>query len=370
MLLNLSSNMAGVLYPRINKEFLGQIMFDFQTLQSFGWQPFFQQQITLDEWDQVKPARIIEVQRNQISILSNKQNRILTINPNWPAFAVGDWILLDESFQFIRLLDRQSVFKRKAAGSKVQEQLIASNIDTLFIVTSMNHDFNLNRMERYLSLAFEAQVEPVLVLTRADESDQVEELCLQASKLSSQVATVAINGLDSESVQQLHPWCQPGKTLAVMGSSGAGKSTLINSLAGTDLQSTGTIREDDSKGKHTTTSRSMHQLPIGGLIIDTPGMRELQLTDVHDGIEQTFEDITELAKHCRFKDCQHESEPGCAVQAAIASGELELRRLQSYKKLLREDLRNSSTLAERRLRDKEFGKMVKSVMKEKRNRNR
>jgi ribosome biogenesis GTPase len=238
-------------------------------------------------------------------------------------------------------------------------------VDTLFIVTSLNDDFNLGRIERYLSLAYEAGAEPVVILSKADLCDDPESFRSQVQALAPLLMVETVNGLDPEEAKKLLPWCGNGKTIAFMGSSGVGKSTLINTLLGEAVQQTGAIREDDSKGRHVTTGRSLHLMPQGGLLLDTPGMRELQLADCDDGVAATFADIAELAEQCRFGDCRHDSEPGCAVQAAISKGELDERRLQSWRKLLREQFVNSATLAEKRARDKSFGKMIKTVLSEK-----
>jgi len=339
-----------------------------------GWQAFFQQQLTLEEYQSTTIARIAAQHRSGFQLLTGTGTIKLTgtgtitlpQNPNFPPMTVGDWILLDEEQKFVRCLERSSLFQRKAAGTKASYQLIAANIDTLFIVCSLNDDFNLNRIERYLTLANEAQVEAVVVLTKADLCEDAETQRAEVQRLDPMLMVETVNALDSESVGQLSGWCKQGKTVAVMGSSGVGKSTLLNTLMATETQLTGGIREDDCKGRHTTTSRSMHQLPHGGLLIDTPGMRELQLTDCEAGVSETFSDIEEIARECRFSDCQHQSEPGCAIQSALSQGTIDERRLSNYFKLLREQARNSATLAEQRAASKQFGKMVRSVQNESR----
>jgi len=285
-----------------------------------------------------------------------------------PAITVGDWLLLTPDGQFDQLLKRQSLFRRKAAGSRVAEQLIAANVDTLFVVMSLNDDFNLSRIERYLSLAHEAGVEPVVILSKVDLCDDPDNLRSQVQSLDPLLMVETINGLDPKETNKLAPWCGTGNTVALMGSSGVGKSTIVNTLLGGDVQLTRGVREDDSKGRHTTTGRSLHPLPQGGLLLDTPGMRELQLTDCDDGVSATFADITSLAQQCRFGDCRHGGEPGCAVQQAVAEGMLESRRLASFQKLTREQAHNSASLAEKRAKDKSFGKLVKAHLSDKKHR--
>ena len=280
---------------------------------------------------------------------------------------VGDWLLLDSAGRYQKLLERFSEFRRKSAGSKVDSQLIAANIDTVFVVCSLNQDFNLSRIERYLALAHEAGVEPVVVLTKADCCNDPQSYIDQVQKLDTMLAVEAVNGLDADSVEVLQPWCRSGQTVAVLGSSGVGKSTLVNTLSGDSQQLTGGIREDDSKGRHTTTSRSLRILPSGAVLLDTPGMRELQLTACEQGVEATFADINELAAQCRFSDCNHQGEPGCVVIAAINDGNLEERRLKSYQKLMREQAHNAASLAEKRASSREFGRYIHSVQKASRN---
>ncbi|CAH1576241.1 Small ribosomal subunit biogenesis GTPase RsgA 2 [Vibrio jasicida] len=337
-------------------------------LKLLGWKPFFQQQLTLDDYEDTLFARVIAHHRSGYVVVSEQGETHLPIQASLPSMTVGDWVILNHQQQFSRLLERRSLFSRKAAGSKVAEQLIAANVDTVFIVCSVNHDFNLSRIERYLTLVNEADVEPVIVLTKADLCDDVDELKTQVQRLDPLLMVESVNGLDESSVSKLMSWCGEGQTVAFIGSSGVGKSTLVNTLLGEQEQETGGIREDDSKGRHTTTSRSIHLLPSGGVLMDTPGMREIQLTDCEAGVSETFSDIEALAEQCRFGDCQHQTEPGCAVQAAIEDGTLEMRRFTNYQKLLREQAHNGATLVKKRAQSKQFGKMVRNVVGEKRKR--
>lgn len=343
-------------------------------LQPLGWQTYFQQQVSLDEWGVVVAARVIEQHRSQLvldtgegtgecTVEGTGQDTLhIDITPSMPAVVVGDWVLLNDDRSFNRLLLRKSTFARKAAGSEVKEQLISANVDTAFIVTSANHDFNLNRIERFLAMANEAGAEPVLVITKADLSDDVPSLIQQAQSLDVSLSVRAVNALDEQANDELAPWLGAGETVVLLGSSGVGKSTLANTLMGEVVQSTGGIREDDSKGRHTTTSRALISLPQGALLLDTPGMRELQLSNVEEGIHETFADIEKLALACKFNDCTHASEPNCAVQIAIGNGDLTERRLKNYQKLLRENSLNSASLAERRAADKSLAKFYKATL--------
>jgi ribosome biogenesis GTPase len=226
----------------------------------------------------------------------------------------------------------------------------------------MNDDFNLNRIERFLSLVNESSAEAVVILSKSDQAESPEEFIQAVQAIDPLLMVEAVNCLDAESIKKLSPWVKQGSTIAVLGSSGVGKSTLTNTLLGENTQSTSGIREDDSKGKHTTTSRSLIALTAGGLILDTPGMREIQLADSKEGIAITFADIEAFAEQCRFADCGHESEPGCAIQKAIESGELDSRRLGNYQKLLKENAFNSASLSERRASDKALHKYYKNVL--------
>ncbi len=342
------------------------------SLSRLGWSHYFQQQLSLEEWESTTAARVLAVHRNTIEVASEYNHKTITLPGNWHMRdpedlpTVGDWLLLDASTgQPQRLLERKSLFRRKAAGKEAKMQLLAANVDSLFIVTSCNRDFNLSRLERYLALALQAKVEPVLVLTKADLVDDVSEYQRDAMGLKPDMAVEFVNALDPSSVASLVSWCANGQTVALVGSSGVGKSTLINTLCGASTQVTGTIREEDAKGRHTTTSRTLHALPMGGLLIDSPGLRELQLSDCQNGVSSLFQDMEDLAQSCRFNDCLHQSEDGCAVKAAVALGNLSPRRLANYHKLMIEQKRNAESIAEKHRRERNFGKHIRAILTEK-----
>ena len=334
-------------------------------LRQLGWKPFWQQQLTLDELGDCEPVRVMAVHRSQIEVSGESgEEPVLVSGPLFEDAqekpTVGDWLLLDRaSRKPLRRLERSSLFKRMAPGAR-QAQLIAANIDNVLIVSSCNHDFNLSRIERYLALVREAGCRACLVLTKADLNDNHEQYRVALAH-HRDLPLLLVNALDPATLEPLQEYCRSGETLALLGSSGVGKSTLLNSLAGTALAATGGIREDDSKGRHTTRHRALYVIPAGGLLLDSPGMRELGLADVSEGLSATFADIGELADKCRFADCAHESEPGCAVQAAIEDGSLDERRLRNWRKLEREVTRNSRTLAESRADDRALGQLYRTV---------
>lgn len=339
------------------------------SLEDFGFVPHFARQTTPDEIEQDRVARVTEVQRSAITVTGSTGERPVTLGRKWldrPAEerpTVGDWVVLDAQRTTVeRVLERKSLFRRVAAGEKADVQVIAANIDILFVVTSCNEEFSESRLERYLALAAEAGALPVVVLTKTDLAGDPDSYVDRARCVQSGVAVEPVNALDQEALGGVSAWIEPGSTIALVGSSGVGKSTLLNSLAGHDIAATGDIREDDKKGRHTTTHRSLHLLPGGGLLIDVPGIRELKIAGVDAALATVFDDIEKLAKDCRFADCQHHSEPGCAVRSAVESGHIDSRRLQNYRKLLRENERNSATLAEQRSRDKSLGKLYKRTM--------
>jgi ribosome biogenesis GTPase / thiamine phosphate phosphatase len=251
--------------------------------------------------------------------------------------AVGDWVAVspraDEHAGTIQaVLPRRTKFSRKTAWQATEEQVLAANVDVVFIVTSVNDDLNLRRLERYLILARESGAEPVVLLTKSDLRRDIDDVVADVRSITFDVPVHAVSSVTGEGFAELEGYLRPGVTATLLGSSGVGKSTLINTLAGEELLATQEIR-DDGRGRHTTARRELVQLPNGALVIDTPGMRELQLWVADEGLDEAFADVTGLFEHCRFSDCSHESEPGCAVKAALADGTLAPERWQSYLRL-------------------------------------
>lgn len=340
---------------RITLPSFGITLLNISELAVLGWSDHFARQLDDDASD--LPARIAEVSRDHITALSPLGQIALVTPDETGLYAVGDWVLHDGSRVTARL-DRLTEIARRTAGPQAGRQLIAANVDTLAIVTSCNADFNVARLERYLAQAAQAGCLPLIVLTKADLSEEADDLVRQAARLSPLVTALAINAKDPEEARRLAPWCGKGQTLALVGSSGVGKTTLQNHLTGLS-EATQDIREDDAKGRHTTTARALRPTLAGGWLIDTPGIRELALSDAADGIDAVFAEITELVGQCRFSDCAHQSEPGCAIKAAIEAGTLDPDRLERWRKLQREDRHNSESVAEARARFRKLGKMYR-----------
>lgn len=315
-------------------------------LVSFGWTDHFSRHFV--DGSGFEPARVITEHRTGYQVqtdtgecfarIAGKLRHTAASQAELPA--VGDWVVLqtagDDSDAVIhRVLPRKSRFSRKVAGDRTDEQVVAANVDTVWIVSSLDRDFSLRRIERYLTLAWESGASPVIVLTKSDLCDDVGRYALQVESIAVATPVHSTSSITREGLCELNVYFKDHATVALMGSSGVGKSALINALAGESLQLTGGLR-DDGRGRHTTTYRQLIRLAGGGLIIDTPGMRELQLWDGGGSLADVFVEIEELAQGCRFSDCRHAGEPGCAVAAAIAEGQLEESRLQSYHKLQRE----------------------------------
>lgn len=255
--------------------------------------------------------------------------------------AVGDWVVFQPSATEERatiqaILPRTSKFSRNVAGSTVQEQLIATNVDTVFLVSGLDADFNLRRIERYLILAWESGATPVILLNKADLCPDLEHRLMEVEAMAIGVAVIALSAAQKQGIESLEPYLQLGQTIALLGSSGVGKSTIANQLKGEPIQAVQSVRQGDDRGKHTTTHRQLILLPSGAALIDTPGMRELQIWSGTTGFAETFPDIEALAQQCRFRNCQHQQEPGCAIQQALTNGQLHPERFLNYQKLQRE----------------------------------
>ena len=315
------------------------------SLKALGWSAFFDDQLEPDKTSLAR-MRIATVHRARVTAesLSGPVKLNLPNQANTADYAVGDWILVEPGTGMpVRRLDRKTTLQRRVEGGRVP-QLIAANVDTLFIVSSCNDDLNPARLERYLALANEAGTTPVIILTKADQVADVGPWRDQVAGLQRGLEVVTLNATAPDAATALARWCAVGQTVALVGSSGVGKSSLLNTLSAKspeEAQLTGSIRESDAKGRHTTTSRSLHRIVGGGWVIDTPGIRTLHASDLSVGLDLLFAEITELAPDCRFRDCTHAHEPGCAVQKAVAAGTLDPVRLERWRKLLEENRGNT-----------------------------
>ncbi len=283
--------------------------------------------------------------------------------------AVGDWVVIrsrapEGTATIYDVLPRKSKFSRNAAGEKAEEQVVASNIDAAFLVTGLDGNYNLQRIERYLVLAWESGATPVVVLNKADLCEDVEQKRMEVEAVALGVPVLVMSATHHDGVEAMRPYLGKGTTAALLGSSGVGKSTIINHLLGAPVQEVQPVRENDDRGRHTTARRELILLDSGGLLMDTPGMRELQLWGGAEGLEETFEDIEKLSTQCRFRDCQHQTEPGCAVRQALEDGTLDSRRFENYQKLQKEiDYLNRRHDPEAQRREKERWKKLTSAHK-------
>ena len=304
--------------------------------------------------------RICTAAGEQNALLSGKFLFDVRSASDYPA--VGDYVMTEyadrDTAVIHQVLPRRSQFVRRAAGTSKTEQVVAANIDTVFLCMSLNSDFNLRRLERYLAIAWESGAEPVVVLTKADLSEDISQRRTEAESIAMGTAILTCSSLEEDGYRQIMPYITEGMTVAFVGSSGVGKSTLINRLLGEERLATGGLRNDD-RGHHTTTHRELLFLPNGAMVIDTPGMRELGMWSASSGIEQTFGDIEELISGCRFRNCSHTNEPGCAVRLALQSGALDRSRWQSYQKLKLENAYASDSVSHLAAKEKKFKEISK-----------
>ncbi|WP_235959068.1 ribosome small subunit-dependent GTPase A [Paenibacillus silvestris] len=319
------------------------------TKEELGWNLFFEKAFEpyLEEGYQagrvsLEHKHMYRVQTESgeaLAEVSGKMRHLAVHREDYPA--VGDWVVVsvreeEQRATIHAVLPRKSKFSRKVAGQVTEEQIVATNVDTVFLVTALNLDFNVRRIERYLVLAWESGANPVIILSKADLCEDTEALAAEVAAVAVSVPIHIISSAVNRGLEELAAYVAPGQTVALLGSSGVGKSTLVNRIYGKEILVTGDIREGDDKGKHTTTHRELITLPGGGILIDTPGMRELQLWDASEGLSTSFQDIEEFAQQCYFQDCKHENEPKCAVKGALEDGTLPQERFNNYVKLQKE----------------------------------
>ena len=337
------------------------------TLKDLGWNDRLELQFEPHRNAGLRPARVLREDRGRYRVhdgeersaeVSGRFRHDVADRTDFPA--VGDWVAVrapegDGPCTVAAVLPRASVFVRRAVGETTEAQVVAANIDTVFVMSGLDHDFNLRRIERYVAAAWESGAQPVVVLNKADLAEDIEGCVAQAELAAPGVPVVALSAREGSGLDALAPWLVPGASIALLGMSGVGKSTLVNVLLGEERLATNEVRDGDSRGRHTTTHRELVPLPGGAILIDTPGMRALGLWSGDDALEDTFPEIEALARDCRFGDCSHEREPGCAVVAAELAGGLDPGRLESWRKLQRE-LRWLAGKQDQRIRQQEVAR--------------
>jgi ribosome biogenesis GTPase len=353
------------------------------SLEKLGFGKWFQDHIDSVDLDRFDIARVMAVHKDSYTINKGEKDVFAELigklvfsaaSPvDYPA--VGDWVcanFYDENSVSIihHVLPRKSLLKRKTPGKKIDFQLIAANIDVAFIVQSLDINFNLRRLERYLVMVKESRIEPVVLLSKSDlcEAEDIAQRVAQIHKIMPSLHVQPFSNKDQSGLKKIKDLLSARKTYCLLGSSGVGKTSLLNNLVGGSVFITKSVREKDSKGRHATTHRQLITLDCGAMLIDTPGMRELGNFSVATGIDETFSEISELSEQCQFNDCTHAKEKGCAVRKAVENGELSSKRYQSYLKMKKESIFNEMSYLEKRKKDRQFGKMCKTVMKHKKHR--
>ena len=352
------------------------------SIEKLGFDKWFLENVDPERLAGLEIARVIAVHKDGYTINNGKNDVLAELvgkliysaaSPiDYPT--VGDWVFAnfydENTFSIIHeILPRKSLLKRKTPGKKIDFQLIAANIDVAFIVQSLDENFNLRRLERYLVMINESNIRPIILLSKSGLTTS-EDIANRIGKIQKIMPLLHVQPFSNENesgLKNVKDLLNPGLTYCLLGSSGVGKTTLLNNLIGESIFKTKTVREKDSKGRHATTHRQLTKLDCGAMVIDTPGMRELGNFSVETGIDETFAELTELSEKCQFNDCTHVNEKGCAVLKAVKDGQLSKKRYQNYIKMKKESVYNEMSYLEKRKKDKQFGKFCKTVMKHKKN---
>jgi ribosome biogenesis GTPase / thiamine phosphate phosphatase len=349
-----------------------------ERLDNIGFSHWFRSRLDADKSAAHDIARVVSVHKDRYTITDGQVEAIAEISGNLfysansPADlpTTGDWVYADfyddDTHAIIHgVIPRKTLLRRKTAGKQIDFQSIAANIDVAFIIQSADQNFNLGRLERYLVMVNECEITPVILLSKCDliPHNEVDNLTAGIASVAPQVTVIACSSLSGENIDAVKNFLLPGTTCCLLGSSGVGKTTLLNSILGSAQFETQAVSKKQGKGKHTTTSRELVRLENGAMLIDTPGMRELGNLSVDTGIDETFAEIVELSRNCKFNNCSHTKETGCAILSAIEVGELSAQRYQNYLKMKNESAFNDLTYFEKRKKEKDFGKMIKSTLK-------